>query len=143
MSARFEDIAKEVESMELCTSGTVDDIAIKNMFGIILTENEYKFFEYEKFISFISSLEKIIFQKWGEKEATFYCWYDAMASQIRFSSLPYINIELPFGNPPILVNNIEVIVYKMYKEYQAFYENLDLTAEDMEFVVYSKTNSLE
>lgn len=54
--------------------------------------------------------EKVMGEKWGDIEYIFYCWFDGMASQLRFSSVPK-NCKLPFGCQLSVANNIEDIIH--------------------------------
>lgn len=138
MNERFESIKNSIKKADIFSCGSVNEMAIKNMGSIALTEPEYFSLDIKAFLYVIVEIEQIIFDKWGGRNATFYCWYDAMASEIRFSSLPGMNSELPFDPQPPVTTKIDCIVNKMYKEYQVFYEGGELSASDIEFLVYKR-----
>lgn len=98
--------------MNLIKGGEINEIATHNM-GSLSSKDYSNIVDFEKKI--LSIMFKT-FKEWGSEECKFYCWYDPMAGELRYSSIPAEQAKLPFRADIKIVHSIRDITSKIYQD---------------------------
>lgn len=111
-----------VQAHTVVVSHDINQEAIENMFTLSFSPEELCDLEKDAVVKCLNDCRQLISKKW-EVPFVFYCWYDDMAGQIRFSSVSKMHGSLPFKCSIKQENCIERIVDELFRYLDPEYFN--------------------
>ncbi len=118
----LEELLSEIRASDVAHYHDTNECAQENMWSLFITERDFQNFQNLELSHFFNQVVQIFKGKWNS-EFVFYCWYDILAGQIRFSSISADSKELPFRREIIITDSIADILAIAYNEYSDMYES--------------------
>jgi hypothetical protein len=116
---------ERVRESDVVTNGDIQSIAIANTHYVGVSPHQVDIATATEVEEFMATVENILKEKWNVSFC-FYCWFDDMASQIRFSSIPSSAAsELPFLQnisaatlAEVLVRALQIVRHEIVFDYE-------------------------
>ncbi|NQZ12497.1 MAG: hypothetical protein HRT35_35535 [Algicola sp.] len=122
----LDNLINKLDSFVPIQNGEVNKIANENLWLLFLTSAEYEALDKTDLVTFINQAYRLIASKW-DNSLVFYAWFDSMAGQLRFSSVPHkYRTNLPFSGKIKLTDNIDHLVDEMFNEYSDMYRDTSI-----------------
>ncbi|WP_125779412.1 hypothetical protein [Pseudoalteromonas rubra] len=125
----FNEMLNVLDSFKPLVSSDVNAQALANMYSVKISENEYQLCTANTLSCFLDEVCISVKKAWQE-DCVFYAWFDAMASQIRFSSISCDNgAILPFKRKLKLSGDSQELAHEIMREYSDLYFGTDLCSD--------------
>ncbi len=109
--------------------------ATDNMWCIYIDEEKFNLINVEDINILISSVSDILKNVWGSC-FTLYFWFDAMAGQLRFSSLSGMVDDLPFRSKIEVTDNMQFFSEKIYEYVKDMHGAQEYPSHGRPLIVY-------
>jgi len=119
------EIIDELKISSICKSSELNKSARENQWSLFISKTEYDDLTMEKLVDFLEGAYFALKEKWHEG-FVFYSWFDAMAGQLRFSSVSARHKKLPFNRKLIIIDDAEVLAVEALNEYSDMYKGTNL-----------------
>lgn len=120
----LQNLLTELKSEELSIGDDNISASTENMRSFYIDSDTYKNIGVNDIANFLSEVMAQLRQLWN-REFTFYCWFDEMAGQIRFSSLKGVVSSLPFRSSIEETNDKLEFSQHIFKSLENMHSNSD------------------
>ena len=108
------DLLRRIRETRIRTDGGISEIANDNLWAIPISLGQCSGFDEVEMLSLVTQAYEALKRIWRD-DFCFYCWYDDMAGQIRFSTLPIVHeSELPFQKS-IAATSLEEVIHRAFQ----------------------------
>jgi hypothetical protein len=135
----FTEYLKLIKVEDLNRTNDVFAAATDNMWCIYIDEEKFKLIKVEDINILISSVSNILKNVWGCC-FTLYFWFDAMAGQLRFSSLCGVVDNLPFRSKIEITENMQFFSEKIYEYVKDTHVTQEYPSLGRPLIVYRSYN---
>ncbi len=131
----FDELLDLIKVEDLNRTNDVSSAATDNMWSIYIDEEKFKLIKVEDLIFLLSDISKVLKNVWG-CSFTLYFWFDAMAGQLRFSSLNGVVDNLPFRSKIEITDNIQFFSEKIYEYVKDMHMSREYPSLQWPLIVY-------
>lgn len=131
----FNELLDLIKVEDLNRTNDVSSAATDNMWSIYIDEEQFNLIKVEDLIFLLSDISKVLKNVWG-CSFTLYFWFDAMAGQLRFSSLNGVVDNLPFRAEIEITNNIQFFSEKIYEYVKDMHMSREYPSLQWPLIVY-------
>lgn len=131
----FNDLLDLIKVEDLNRTNDVSSAATDNMWSIYIDEEQFNLIKVEDLIFLLSDISKVLKNVWG-CSFTLYFWFDAMAGQLRFSSLNGVVDNLPFRSKIEITDNIQFFSEKIYEYVKDMHMSREYPSLQWPLIVY-------
>jgi hypothetical protein len=135
----FTEYLELIKVEDLNRTNDVFAAATDNMWCIYIDEEKFKLIKVEDINILISSVSNILKNVWG-CSFTLYFWFDAMAGQLRFSSLCGVVDNLPFRSKIEIMENMQIFSEKIYEYVKDMHVTQEYPSLGRPLIVYRAHN---
>lgn len=107
---KLRSIELDIVNKDITVSEDINEEALSNTRYISFSSEELLNIGKEELTLFLERMKSSELAKWETNGCIFYCWFDDMARQIRFSTIAGKWRKLPFRCNVKLVNEIKMII---------------------------------
>ena len=131
----FNELLDLIKAEDLNRTNDVSSAATDNMWSIYIDEEQFNLIKVEDLIFLLSDISKVLKNVWG-CSFTLYFWFDAMAGQLRFSSLNGVVDNLPFRAEIEITDNIQFFSEKIYEYVKDMHMSREYPSLQWPLIVY-------
>lgn len=131
----FNELLDLIKAEDLNRTNDVSSAATDNMWSIYIDEEQFNLIKVEDLIFLLSDISKVLKNVWG-CSFTLYFWFDAMAGQLRFSSLNGVVDNLPFRSKIEITDNIQFFSEKIYEYVKDMHMSREYPSLQWPLIVY-------
>ena len=131
----FNELLDLIKVEDLNRTNDVSSAATDNMWSIYIDEGKFNLIKVEDLIFLLSDISKVLKNVWG-CSFTLYFWFDAMAGQLRFSSLNGVVDNLPFRAEIEITDNIQFFSEKIYEYVKDMHMSREYPSLQWPLIVY-------
>lgn len=131
----FSELLDLIKVEDLNRTNDVSSAATDNMWSIYIDEEQFNLIKVEDLIFLLSDISKVLKNAWG-CSFTLYFWFDAMAGQLRFSSLNGVVDNLPFRSKIEITDNIQFFSEKIYEYVKDMHMSREYPSLQWPLIVY-------